>query len=347
MKNKTLPSHPSSPPGPLSPCAGVDRDTLQVKIQRYEDVVNSLKRLLEAERKRTRQARAAHVAELQQRTELQAILRSCVEDVRQRRAQVQGQAQGGRGGEAEGEEEGGSGRTSLSGSGSGSGVQGQGNGWGSGRGSSSQGRPGSAAPTSGSLQRPTSAALVASLGRHRPISAGLPVPGAVAGLRPSSGRPSSGRPGSAVPSSNWSGGRGEAGGLDTAGREQLVSELLSREDLLKLLFEKGFPGVVPHPPGDPYIDKLVQFQEARDVQVRGGVPSGRGRAGEGGQGHAGGLRHVQLTYVHMRKGRGTRVCVLSGGGRETCRAKHVAWAECGGGNHVCPGGVWGGRRRNM
>lgn len=60
-----------------------------VQIQRYEDVIDSLKRLLEAERKRTKQARTAHTAELAQRSELQAILRQCVEDVREKKKRVE------------------------------------------------------------------------------------------------------------------------------------------------------------------------------------------------------------------------------------------------------------------
>jgi hypothetical protein len=56
----------------------------QVKVQRYEAVIDSLKKLNEAERRRTRQARAAHTAELANRTELQSLLRKCLEDVRAR-----------------------------------------------------------------------------------------------------------------------------------------------------------------------------------------------------------------------------------------------------------------------
>lgn len=72
-------------PGLLSACrAGIEKE-VQIKIQRYEDVIDSLKKLLEAERRRTKQARAAHTLELAQRTQLQTILRQCVEDVRERR----------------------------------------------------------------------------------------------------------------------------------------------------------------------------------------------------------------------------------------------------------------------
>lgn len=73
-----------------------------VKIKRYEDVIESLKRLLEAERRRTKQARAAHTAELAARTELQALLRQCVEDVRERRRAIGGWGRAGAVGEGGG-----------------------------------------------------------------------------------------------------------------------------------------------------------------------------------------------------------------------------------------------------
>eukprot|EP00873_Tetraselmis_striata_P036679 jgi/Tetstr1/456943/TSEL_043613.t1 len=53
-----------------------------------EEVIEGLKQLLMQERIRTRKARAAHTAELQQRTNLQAILRQAIDDTRQQRAAV-------------------------------------------------------------------------------------------------------------------------------------------------------------------------------------------------------------------------------------------------------------------
>merc|ERR1712166_1100828 len=50
--------------------------------QRYQDIIKRLKRLLEIERRNLRQVRTAHVAELEHRTELEAFLRQCIEDVK-------------------------------------------------------------------------------------------------------------------------------------------------------------------------------------------------------------------------------------------------------------------------
>uniref|UniRef100_A0A061RLZ4 Uncharacterized protein n=1 Tax=Tetraselmis sp. GSL018 TaxID=582737 RepID=A0A061RLZ4_9CHLO len=55
------------------------------KAKSYEEVVEGLKKLLMEERARTKKARAAHVAELQQRTKLQMLLRQAVEDTRKKR----------------------------------------------------------------------------------------------------------------------------------------------------------------------------------------------------------------------------------------------------------------------
>ncbi|EFJ52873.1 hypothetical protein VOLCADRAFT_86283 [Volvox carteri f. nagariensis] len=122
-----------------------------VKIQRYEDVIENLKRLLEAERRRTKQARAAHTLELQQRTGLQAVLRQCVEDLRERRK-----------------------------------------------------------------------LLAAAAGD---------------------------------------------GNLTPAERQDLISMLLGKEEILRAVFDRAFPGVTPHPPSDPYLDRMANWQEHRDAQV--------------------------------------------------------------------------------
>jgi len=50
--------------------------------QRYQDIIKRLKRLLEIERRNLRQVRTAHVAELEHRTELEAFLRQCIDDVK-------------------------------------------------------------------------------------------------------------------------------------------------------------------------------------------------------------------------------------------------------------------------
>ena len=49
---------------------------------RYREVVARLKRLLDVERRNLRAVRAAHAKDLQSRTELESLLRACVDDVR-------------------------------------------------------------------------------------------------------------------------------------------------------------------------------------------------------------------------------------------------------------------------
>ena len=50
--------------------------------ERYREVVARLKRLLDVERRNLRAVRAAHAKDLQSRTELETLLRACVDDVR-------------------------------------------------------------------------------------------------------------------------------------------------------------------------------------------------------------------------------------------------------------------------
>ncbi|CAM9844075.1 unnamed protein product, partial [Laminaria digitata] len=57
--------------------AGSDADA------RYKEIIKRLKRLLETERRNLRQVRSSYSAELQQRTELENLLRASVEEVRQ------------------------------------------------------------------------------------------------------------------------------------------------------------------------------------------------------------------------------------------------------------------------
>ncbi len=59
----------------------------------------------------------------------------------------------------------------------------------------------------------------------------------------------------------------DGGPLSPRGREALVEALLAREELLKLLFDRAFPGVAPHPPSDPFLDRMAAWQEQRDAQV--------------------------------------------------------------------------------
>ena len=50
--------------------------------ERYKEVVSRLKRLLDVERRNLQAVRAAHAKDMQSRTELELLLRACVDDVR-------------------------------------------------------------------------------------------------------------------------------------------------------------------------------------------------------------------------------------------------------------------------
>ena len=50
---------------------------------RYKDVVRRLRRLMDAERKNLREVRSEHLNTLQSRTELESLLRMCLDDVKQ------------------------------------------------------------------------------------------------------------------------------------------------------------------------------------------------------------------------------------------------------------------------
>ncbi|KAG2439402.1 hypothetical protein HXX76_004759 [Chlamydomonas incerta] len=240
---------------------------IQIKIQRYEDVIESLKKLLEGERRRTKQARAAHTLELQQRTSLQAILRQCIDDVRERRRVL----------EAEGHREQSNAERAQARS----------------RPLSGRG-PGGSAPVSRPLSGTPLGAAAAAAAMRRPGSAAL--------SRPGSGRAAAAAVASAVrvsatggvappgpPSFTYEPGAGAGGGgsvgtgagdgwgadggggaplaLSAAEREQLVEALLANEEVLKVVFDKTFPGVAPHPPSDPYLDRMAAWQEQREAQV--------------------------------------------------------------------------------
>ncbi|PNW82066.1 hypothetical protein CHLRE_06g272350v5 [Chlamydomonas reinhardtii] len=242
---------------------GVDSQ-IQIKIQRYEDVIESLKKLLEGERRRTKQARAAHTLELQQRTSLQAILRQCIDDVRERRRVL----------EAEGHREHSNAERAQA-----------------------RSRPLSARGPGGSatVSRPLSGTpLGAAAAMRRPGSAALSRPGsgraaaaavasavrvsATGGVAPPGPPSFSYEPGAGAPGGGGGGGSGGDGwGADGGGgaplvlsageREQLVEALLANEEVLKVVFDKTFPGVAPHPPSDPYLDRMAAWQEQREAQV--------------------------------------------------------------------------------
>ena len=66
--------------------------------ERYREVVARLKRLLDVERRNLRAVRAAHAKDLQSRTELETLLRACVDDVRKEIAAQRGGGSPGKGG---------------------------------------------------------------------------------------------------------------------------------------------------------------------------------------------------------------------------------------------------------
>ncbi|KAJ9534391.1 hypothetical protein QJQ45_016091 [Haematococcus lacustris] len=258
--------------------AGADKEAVQIKVQRYEDVIDSLKKLLEAERRRTRQARAAHTAELGTRTELQTLLRQCVQDVRDRRAAAEaGQAITGGSLNVSGHHQGAaSSRAAVSG---GFGLQtlnesGDGDVESDSRCSGSGRNPQAGLNTRSNLS-PLGSNAKGAMPAVRPGSAYMR-PGLGRGMPSSRTRPASAtaemqaRPSSAA--------RGALSGplddavaspLDAEGRQALIAHLSSHEDLLKLLFEAAFPAAAPPtlPSDTARLDRLAGARDARDATV--------------------------------------------------------------------------------
>ncbi|KAG2445323.1 hypothetical protein HYH02_008789 [Chlamydomonas schloesseri] len=250
----------AGPSGMAAGAGGGADSQIQIKIQRYEDVIESLKKLLEGERRRTKQARAAHTLELQQRTSLQAVLRQCIDDVRERRRALE--AEGHR--EQSNAERAQARSRPLSGRGPG--------------GSAPVSRPLSGTPlgAAAAMRRPGSAAL------SRPGSGRAAAAAVASAVRVSAtgGMAPPGPPSFAYEQGQGGamggGGGGDAWGSDGVGaplvlsaaeREALVEALLANEEVLKVVFDKTFPGVAPHPPSDPYLDRMAAWQEQRDAQV--------------------------------------------------------------------------------
>jgi len=78
--------------------------------ERYREIISRLKRLLDVERKNLRAVRAAHAKDLQSRTELEVLLRACVDDVRKELTNVRAAAAAGMGGMGGGGAQGAGGR---------------------------------------------------------------------------------------------------------------------------------------------------------------------------------------------------------------------------------------------
>ncbi|KAG2502036.1 hypothetical protein HYH03_000530 [Edaphochlamys debaryana] len=263
-------ARPGTAPGSGAGAGGPD-SAIQIKIQRYEDVIESLKRLLEGERRRTKQARAAHTAELQQRTGLQALLRQCIEDVRERRKAAEGDAARAQHStdraQARSRPLSGAPRlhtgvsvarplsASLLTPTPAASLPSQAR-----RPSSAAFGPGGTRPGSGRAAATAAAAAV----RHAAGAWGLP---SASGVLPPDAAPDGGSVGPGTGGSTAYGGADGTFALSARDREELVSTLLAHEEVLKSLFDRAFPGVAPHPPSDPYLDRMAAWQEQRDAQV--------------------------------------------------------------------------------
>ena len=73
------------------------RDRAAENEARYREIVAKPKRLLEVERRNLRAVRAAHAQDLESRTELEALLRACVQDVKHEIGLQRQQSAGGKG----------------------------------------------------------------------------------------------------------------------------------------------------------------------------------------------------------------------------------------------------------
>ena len=75
----------SSRPGTISPYGTVSAVKIDsgAELQRYNEVYERLRKLLETERRHTREAKAAHMKLLTNRTELEGMLRECVDEMKE------------------------------------------------------------------------------------------------------------------------------------------------------------------------------------------------------------------------------------------------------------------------
>eukprot|EP00752_Nemacystus_decipiens_P006207 g5600.t1 len=78
---RTRPTSSSSAPNLPGLTAGAARQAGAEADARYKEIIKRLKRLLETERRNLRQVRSSYAADLQQRTELENLLRGAVEEV--------------------------------------------------------------------------------------------------------------------------------------------------------------------------------------------------------------------------------------------------------------------------
>ncbi|CAM9974268.1 unnamed protein product [Ectocarpus sp. 6 AP-2014] len=106
---RTRPASSSSAPNLPGLGAGAARQSgAEADASRYKEIIKRLKRLLETERRNLRQVRSSYAADLQQRTELENLLRGAVEEVvqeirsKQKRAAKLGLKDAGKAGGASG-----------------------------------------------------------------------------------------------------------------------------------------------------------------------------------------------------------------------------------------------------
>ena len=62
---------------------GAGKVDARAELQRYTEVYERLKKLLETERRSTREARATHMRLMTNRTELEGMLRDCVDEMKE------------------------------------------------------------------------------------------------------------------------------------------------------------------------------------------------------------------------------------------------------------------------
>jgi len=71
-----------SRPGTVS-SVGANKTDVGAELQRYNEVYERLKKLLETERRHAREAKAAHMKVVTNRTELEGMLRDCVDEMKE------------------------------------------------------------------------------------------------------------------------------------------------------------------------------------------------------------------------------------------------------------------------
>lgn len=66
--------------------------TIQQTLHRYESTIRTLQSTLSKEKKRVRDLKQLYVKEMESKSELELIVRKCVEDIKQEIIQIKGEA---------------------------------------------------------------------------------------------------------------------------------------------------------------------------------------------------------------------------------------------------------------